>query len=149
MTRSLTATALALVLMGAPAFAQSDQQQTNTDRSAAAGGQPGGQQSGGDMKDGQQAATSGMQDKDRQQAGTSGMRGEDGQEAAASGMTPEQMVVSQRRVIAALNEAGFSDVQIMDAAYLVQARTDNDEQVMMVVNSAGQPVRSNQARTVQ
>lgn len=70
-------------------------------------------------------------------------------------MSSEQMAVSQQRVIQSLTQAGLKDVQIMDAAYLVQATTQEDEQIMMIVNSAGQPMspprmgQSNQSQTQQ
>lgn len=149
MMKTFASSALAVVLLAAPAFAQSTGSEGDMSRqeSGQAGGNQGQQQQQAGQQDGaQDQRQGGMQDQD--EAGrTGGMQ--DGQQAGRNGMTAKQMVTSQRRVIRALNQAGFTDVQIMDAAYLVSATTDNDEQVMMVVNSAGQPVRSSQGRTTQ
>lgn len=61
-------------------------------------------------------------------------------EQRAQGMSQEDMVASQRRVMQVLSDAGLTDVRIVDAAYLVQAMTPQNETVMMIVNSEGQPV---------
>lgn len=128
MLKTTTSTALALALLAAPAFAQSDDSAKTRQQQAQS------QQQTGQDRQRQGAET--RQQGGQQQAGQQ----QGGQQQARGTMSPEQMVVSQRRVIGALNEAGFRDVRIMDAAYLVFAMTENDEQVMMVVNSAGQPI---------
>lgn len=68
--------------------------------------------------------------------------GQSADRAERTGMSEADMVASQKKVMKALTEAGLKDVRIMDAAYLVQAVTPDDEQVMMVVNSAGMPIRT-------
>ena len=144
MMKTMTSTALALALMAAPAFAQSSSQQSGSQQEQRATGQ---QQSG--TQQNRQQSQQGGQQQDRQQGQQSGAqqrRQQGEQQAGRAGSTsPQQMVVSQQRVIDALNNAGFSQVRIMDAAYLVSAMTENDEEVMLIVNASGQPIQTGEA----
>jgi hypothetical protein len=48
------------------------------------------------------------------------------------GMQPHAM--SQQKLRGALEQAGFKQVTVLDAAYLVQAQSPDGEQVMMLIN---------------
>lgn len=80
-----------------------------------------------------------------QQQGTTQTQGQQqGQQqqmqARQGEMTEEQLrsrIASQGQVRDALNQAGFEEVTLLDAAYLVSARAPSGEMVMMVVNPSG------------
>lgn len=110
----LTTTLAAVAFAAAPALAQTDQ--------------------GGSMPQGE-AQTQAAQPQTESSQSFQG-----GAQSAEGGMTNEQVAASQQRVIESLGAAGLTDVRIMDAAYLVQATTPDDEEVMMIVNSSGQPM---------
>lgn len=50
------------------------------------------------------------------------------------GQTQQQQAMGQERLRQQLSQAGFRDVQILDTAYLVQARTQDGSVVLMTVN---------------
>ena len=52
-----------------------------------------------------------------------------------SSMSTEDMVASQSKVLDALKQAGYTDAEIMDAAYMVQAKTPDGEQVLMMIDT--------------
>ncbi|WP_349370169.1 hypothetical protein [Salinarimonas sp.] len=67
-------------------------------------------------------------------------QGQQQMQAQQGEMTEEQLrsrIASQGQVRDALNEAGFEEVTLLDAAYLVSARAPSGEMVMMVVNPSG------------
>jgi hypothetical protein len=74
-----------------------------------------------------------------QQQGQERMQAQQGQNQ--QGQTEEQRIqsriASQGQVREALDEAGFEEVTLLDAAYLVSARAPSGEMVMMVVNPSG------------
>lgn len=51
-----------------------------------------------------------------------------------SAQTQQMRTMSQDKLRSALEQAGFSNIQILDTAYLVQAKTQDDETVMMMIN---------------
>lgn len=55
------------------------------------------------------------------------------------GQNQQQQAMGQERLRQQLTQAGFRDVQILDTAYLVQARTQDGNTVLMTINppSAG------------
>lgn len=135
----LTATLLATTLAAGPALAQSTSQEQNKDAAAAAT-----QSTHQNQKQRTAAEPSASANENVAAADRSKSETRRSTDASSGGMTTEQMVASQKRVTKVLTEAGLSDVTIMDAAYLVQATTPQDEQVMMIVNSAGQPISAGQ-----
>lgn len=71
--------------------------------------------------------------------GTSG-QGSSSQGMAGQTMSPEEMqsrIASQQQVRDALEQSGFEEVNLLDAAYLVAAKAPSGETVMMVVNPSG------------
>ncbi|GAA0566353.1 hypothetical protein GCM10009416_00380 [Craurococcus roseus] len=67
----------------------------------------------------------------QQQSQSSGQQRQQGQS--------QQQAMGQERLRQQLTQAGFRDVQILDTAYLVQARTQDGNTVLMTINppSAG------------
>lgn len=61
----------------------------------------------------------------------------DGQQPA------EARVLSQDQLKAGLENAGFSEIQIIDAAYLVSAKSPGDEMVVMLIDPANMTQRMN------
>jgi hypothetical protein len=59
------------------------------------------------------------------QAGKSATTGQQGMQAQA---------MTQDKLRSSLEQAGFKQVTVLDAAYLVQAQSPNGEQVMMFIN---------------
>jgi hypothetical protein len=111
----LPATAFAAALglaLAGPAFAQSTP--------GAGGASSGGSQASGSKANGSQASGS--------QAGT-------GQQAQTQAM-------GQDKLRQQLTQAGFRDVKILDAAYLVQARTQDGNDVMMMINPPASGTRT-------
>ena len=49
----------------------------------------------------------------------------------------EAQVMGQQQLRRQLEQAGFRDVQVLDAAYLVQARTQDGNTVFMMINPPG------------
>lgn len=63
-----------------------------------------------------------------------------GQQAQSSGQQRQQgqsQIPSQERIRQQLSQAGFQNVQVLDASYLVRARTQSGETVLMVIDAAG------------
>ncbi|WP_148227546.1 hypothetical protein [Fulvimarina pelagi] len=60
-------------------------------------------------------------------------------------MSTEDMVASQEKVLNALEEAGYTDAEIMDAAYMVQAQTPDGEQVLMMIDTSGRVMGAQRA----
>ena len=57
---------------------------------------------------------------------------------SASGQQSQQIqAMSQEKLRSNLEKAGFSNVTVLDAAYLVQADTSDGNQVMMFINPPG------------
>ena len=54
--------------------------------------------------------------------------------AGEDGQGDQALRMAQRRLRAALKEAGFTDVRIVDTTYMVKARDENGRTVMMSVN---------------
>lgn len=50
------------------------------------------------------------------------------------GQSQQQQAMGQERLRQQLAQAGFRDVQILDTAYLVQARTQDGSTVLMTIN---------------
>lgn len=140
MIKTLTSALLATILAAAPAFAQNKSAPSST-QSGASSGQSGTSSSQSGNQSGTSAGSGSNQSGGSAQS--DGMNKSSGQQASGQpkgAMSDEQMAASQQKVMKSLTDAGLQDVTIVDAAYLVQARTSDDEQVMMVVNSAGVPL---------
>ncbi|MEF2553465.1 hypothetical protein VQ042_19240 [Aurantimonas sp. A2-1-M11] len=65
--------------------------------------------------------------------------------SSASSMSAEDMVVSQEKVLKALETAGYTDAAIMDAAYMVQAQTPDGEMVLMMIDTSGRVMGAQKA----
>ncbi|MCW8088488.1 hypothetical protein [Sabulicella glaciei] len=67
-----------------------------------------------------------------------------GQSSTGQSQTPQgsQAQGQQQRLRQQLQQAGFQDVQILDATYLVQARAPDGHTVMMLVNPPMAPTRN-------
>ncbi len=103
----LPATAFAAALglaLAGPAFAQSTPN--------AGGAASGGTQASGSKMSGSQAGNS----------------------QPGAGQQTQMQAMSQDKLRQQLTKAGFSNVKILDAAYLVQARTEDGHDVMMMIN---------------
>lgn len=74
-------------------------------------------------------AQSGSSSSGSSASGTSG-----GTAASTSGQASRPSAVTQQKLRDQLTKAGFSQVQILDASYLVQARTQDGNQVLMVID---------------
>lgn len=79
-----------------------------------------------------------------QQSGQSGTSGSSSSQStqAASSAVPKAM--TQDKVRQVMRDAGFTDVKILDASYLVQASTKDGDQILVVLNPpmmdrSGQP----------
>lgn len=107
---SLTAIGL---LFAAPAFAQTQPGQT-TDRM-------------------QQTQTDPQGTPAQPGAGQPGMNQEAGQQGQTGG-PGQPRAMTQDRLRQTLESAGFQQIQILDAAYLVQAQTEDGDTVFMVIN---------------
>lgn len=73
----------------------------------------------------------------QQQQGQQAQQGQQMQQAQPGGQeqpTREQVMRSQQQMEQTLREAGFQNIRVLDAAYLVQARTQQGETVVLVVN---------------
>ena len=66
----------------------------------------------------------------QQQSQSSGQQRQQGQN--------QQQAMGQERLRQQLTQAGFRDVQILDTAYLVQARTQDGSTVLMTINPPNQ-----------
>lgn len=62
-----------------------------------------------------------------------------------SSMSTEDMVASQDKVLKALEDAGYTNAEIMDAAYMVQAQTPDGEQVLMMIDTSGRVMGAQRA----
>ena len=91
------------------------------------------------------AAGSGSSGSGSTAAGSSSTGGSSTSGSAMSGMPMK--VMSQDKVRSVMKEAGFSDVQIMDAAYLVQAKTKDGDQNLVLVNAPLMNQANNAAAT--
>ncbi|EJW09545.1 hypothetical protein A33M_1205 [Rhodovulum sp. PH10] len=107
--RLLTMTAAVLAMSVLPAAAQSGSQHQ------------GAQNQGTQLRSGSSA-----------QSGTTGASGTSG--ASAQGDTMKWRAMSQDKVRKTLQDAGFQNVQVVDAAYLVHARTKDGDTVVMYIN---------------
>ncbi|MDY8110131.1 hypothetical protein U0C82_13370 [Fulvimarina sp. 2208YS6-2-32] len=65
--------------------------------------------------------------------------------STSSSMSAEDMVASQEKVLGALEKAGYEDASIMDAAYMVQAKTPDGEQVLMMIDTSGRVMGAQKA----
>ncbi|MBP0438674.1 hypothetical protein [Tianweitania sediminis] len=65
----------------------------------------------------------------------------------SSGLSSEQMVASQGNVLKALQQAGYTEAKVMDAAYMVQAKTPNGELVLMMIDTSGRVMGAQAAPT--
>ena len=75
---------------------------------------------------GSQSGSGSSSSQGQQQSQSPGQKKEQGQS--------QQQVMGQERLRQQLTQAGFRDVQIVDTAYLVQARTQDGNTVLMTVN---------------
>ena len=106
---------MSAALLAAPAFA------------ARPAGQAGGQAMQG--SGGQQAQAGG------QQQAQSGQQGQNGASAAQQ----EWQAMSQAQLRGSLEKAGYKDIRIVDAAYVVQAVGPTGDQVVMYINPPDVP----------
>lgn len=53
---------------------------------------------------------------------------------ASSEQSQEMRAMSQQKLRSSLEEAGFSDVQVLDTTYLVRAKTKEGEDIIMFLN---------------
>lgn len=90
--------------------------------------QPGG--SGSNSSAGSQSQPSGQP-----QASSQGNRGAASQSSSSQSSSSQAM--GREQIRQQLSQAGFRDVQILDTAYLVQARTNDGNTVTMIVNPPG------------
>ncbi len=65
--------------------------------------------------------------------------------SASTPMSTADMVASQDKVLKALKDAGYQDATIMDAAYMIQAKTPAGEQVMMMIDTSGRVMGASKA----
>ncbi|MCB8838534.1 hypothetical protein [Aurantimonas sp. VKM B-3413] len=65
--------------------------------------------------------------------------------SSAPPMSAEDMVASQKKVLKALETAGYTDAAIMDAAYMVQAQTPDGETVLMMIDTSGRVMGAQKA----
>jgi hypothetical protein len=72
----------------------------------------------------------------QQQPGQSRGQNQGQNQGQGQGQTQNQ-AMSQQQLRRQLEQAGFRDVQILDAAYLVQARTQEGHTVLMTINPPG------------
>jgi hypothetical protein len=106
--------AVSAVLLAAPAFAAQPGGQA---------AQPGGQAAQG--SGGQQVQAGGQQ---QAQAGAPGAK------SGASGAQQEWQAMSQAQLRGSLEKAGYKNIRIVDAAYVVQAVGPTGDQVVMYIN---------------
>jgi hypothetical protein len=66
-------------------------------------------------------------------AQSSNQSGQQGKSASGQ-QSPQIQAMSQEKLRSSLQKAGFSNVKVLDAAYLVQADTSDGNQVMMFIN---------------
>ncbi|MEE2950594.1 MAG: hypothetical protein VYD57_04990 [Pseudomonadota bacterium] len=78
-------------------------------------------------------------------AGSSDMSSSGAAASGGNGMSSEAMVASQDKVLKALEQAGYTDAQVMDAAYLVRASTPDGETVIMMIDTSGRVIGSSAA----
>lgn len=55
----------------------------------------------------------------------------------AGSMSTNEMVASQKKVLKVLEDAGYTDTSILDAAYMVEAKTPDGEQILMMIDTRG------------
>lgn len=79
---------------------------------------------------GQQSASSGQQGGTQQGASA-------GQQSASSGQ--QRALQGQQQVRDSLTKAGFTNVQILDAAYLATGKTQNGDMITMMVDPSAKP----------
>jgi hypothetical protein len=72
----------------------------------------------------------------QQQPGQSRGQNQGQNQGQGQGQTQAQ-AMSQQQLRRQLEQAGFRDIQILDAAYLVQARTQDGNTVFMTINPPG------------
>ncbi len=113
------AAALGLALAG-PAFAQSN---PNAGGAASGGSQASGSKASGSQASGSQTSSS----------------------QSGSGQQSQMQAMGRDKLRQQLTEAGFRDVKILDTAYLVQARTQDGNDVMMMINPPASGTRTSGA----
>ena len=151
MTSRLTMTVAAAALFAGPAFAQDQgSEQTREETAAAESGQSGSTDTRVDMPESADVQTP-DRDRDDYMTGEENTAATDpggretartsaeGRSAGRNGMSASErdqiMAASQQEVRDLLSEAGFSDVRIRSAAYLVAATSPDGDSVMMVVDT--------------
>lgn len=108
------------LLFAVPAFAQQDQQN-----------QPGAQQNQQDRTTTPQA---GDTQPGQQDTGTQAGDRQPGQQQAQTGRPGQPRAMTPDRVRQVLEDAGFQQIQIIDAAYVIQAQTEDGDTVIMMIN---------------
>lgn len=64
---------------------------------------------------------------------------------ASAGQQTQAQTMSQDKLRQQLTKAGFRDVKILDAAYLVQAQTEDGNDVMMMINPPASGIQTSGA----
>jgi hypothetical protein len=130
MNSKLIATALVGIALTAPAFAQGQNQGQNQ-------GQQNRPSSGSSSSQGSGSQGSGSQGSSSQSASQGG----------SSASQSQQQAMSQQRLRQQLTRAGFQDVRVVDAAYLVEAKTEDGNTVYLMINPpASMPTASGAMR---
>ncbi|WP_029006921.1 hypothetical protein [Azospirillum halopraeferens] len=140
---SVSLATLALLLAG-PALAQTDTMPSSdpvfTPDAGASSGMTGDPAAGATGDNGSDLTTGATDpaDDDMDSAaatGTGGATGATGAGATGAGATGAgATAMTQDRLRQTMEQAGFQDIEVIDAAYLVQARTQDGDTVYMVVN---------------
>ncbi len=77
----------------------------------------------------QQPATKGSQAATPSQAGT-----KSGNQAGAQGGSMEAKAMTQAKVTKSLQNAGFTDIRVVDATYLIHAKTSDGNNVVIYID---------------
>jgi hypothetical protein len=87
------------------------------------------------------AARPGNQPSGQAMQGSGGQQAQNGQQArnGASAAQQEWQAMSQAQLRSSLEKAGYKDIRIVDAAYVVQAVGPNGDQVVMYINPPDVP----------
>jgi hypothetical protein len=76
----------------------------------------------------------GQSDMGMQHSGTDAQMGSSGQQAQGGPNTGRPSVLTPAKLRESLEKAGFKDIQVLDAAYLVHARNSDGDLIVMTIN---------------
>lgn len=82
------------------------------------------------------------------QSGSSGGQpagAQKGSQAQTQGQSSHMSAMSQDKLRKTLQQSGFTDIQIVDAAYIVHAKTSDGNMVVMYIDPPGSATRASQS----